>query len=189
MLISREMAALRAERQAEALARARRAVAPEPREDMAVDRGAQGPAMLARGFQVETVEADVSMPDGTQVFERTAVARVHEGVLDHYAKAGVLVGRNLTALRMLAKLYHIGRIAPGTGRGSGPRGHGEMTDGQARAWADYCHATDHLSTGVRATVEDVARDRFPTTMDSAAKLRRGAWELADLWRLPADKIP
>lgn len=143
--------------------------------------------MLTRGFQVETVEADVRMPDGSQTFERVSVARVREGVLDHYARIGVLVGRNLEAMQMLARCYQVGRISPGTGRGSGPRGHGEMTDGQARAWADYCHATDHLSAGVRITVEDVARDRFPTGQNAADKLRRGAWELADLWRLPPDK--
>jgi hypothetical protein len=113
--------------------------------------------------------------------------RVHEGVLEHYAKAGVLAGRNLDAMRTLSRLYHIAKIVPGTGRALGSRAYGEMTDKQARAWADYCHATDHLSRGVRPTIEDVARDRFPSGIDAALKLRQGSQELADLWRLEADR--
>jgi hypothetical protein len=181
-------AADRADQRHADLERALRVGAPEQWAS-ASDRGAQGQAMQARGAKVEDVEVDVHEQAGATYLERAAVARVRDGVIDHYERIGVLWGRRLEALQDLARLYQRGRVAPGTGRSAGGRGHAEMSDEQARAWADYCQATDHLSPGVRTVVEDVARDRFPQALDTVDRLRRGSRELADHFRLLPDKVP
>jgi hypothetical protein len=187
VLVTREMAALKAERDAAAKERVRLVGAAETWAS-AADRGAQGPAMQARGVKVEDVLVDVREEAGTTYLERASVARVRDGVIDHYERAGVLWGRRLDAMVQLADLYQGCRIAPGTGRSGGGRGYGGMSTGQARDWADYCRATDHLSLSVRPVVEDVARGLFPSSLDAAAKLRDGARQLADHFRLTRDKI-
>lgn len=181
-------AADREDRQRAELQRACR-VGAEEQWASASDRGAQGPAMAARGAKVEDVEVDVHEHAGATYLERASVARVRDGVIDHYERIGVLWGRRLEAMQDLARLYQRGRVAPGTGRSSGGRGHAEMSDEQARAWTDYCQATDHLSPGVRTVVEDVARDRFPQALDTVDRLRRGSCELANQFRLLPDKLP
>ena len=187
VLVTREMAALKAERDAAAKERVRRVGAPEVWAS-AMDRGTQGPAMRARGVKVEDVLVDVRGEAELTHLERVSVARVRDGVIDHYERAGVLWGRRLDAMVQLADLYQGSRIAPGTGRSGGGRGYGGMSAGQARDWADYCRATDHLSPGVRPVVEDVARGLFPSSLEAAAKLRDGAWQLADHFRLTPDKV-
>lgn len=174
------------QRQAE-LERARRVGAPEQWAS-ASDRGAQGLAMQARGAKVEDVEVDVQEHAGATYLERASVAVVRDGVVDHYERIGVLWGRRLDAITELSSLYQRSRIAPGTGRSGGGRGYSQMSEGQARDWAEYCRATDHLGPGVRPVVEDVARDIFPSALDTVAKLRRGAWELADHFQLSPDKV-
>jgi hypothetical protein len=188
VLVANEMAAMKAEMRAQEMSRARRVAAPEVRETSS-DRGAQGPAMAGRGLEVVTVEADVHAPDGSVSFERSSVARVMDGVIDHYTRIGVLWGRRLEAVVTLAGHYQAGRVAPGTARTMGVRGYGEMNDFQAEEWKRYCQATDHLSVGVRHVVEDVARGRFPAALDAVSRLRDGASELADYFRLFPDKTP
>lgn len=187
-MILRELEAARAEARAASLAQARRACAADARPEAVADRGTQGPAMLARQPTVEERLVDVLDDPDSPCLERVAVAVVQDGVMDHYVRIGALWGRRLEAMQKMAGLYLRAGIAPGTGRAFGSRAHGEMTDAQARAWADFCHASDHLSPGVRTVVEDVARDRFPVASNVVEKLRDGAAELADYWRLDADKI-
>lgn len=187
-LISREIAAARTAREDEARMRvARIALSHERDEPGEADRGATGQAMRARGATVETVEDDVNLEDGTREFQRNSVARVRDGVMQHYVTAGLLWGRRLDAMTMLADLYGAARISPGTGRAFGVRAHGEMTDQQARAWADWCRACDHVEQRSRETVEEVARGRFPCRLNAATELRDGAWDLAEFWQLPPDK--
>ncbi|MBP0492100.1 hypothetical protein [Roseomonas indoligenes] len=185
----RENAIARAQRAAAAMEQARRAAAGDFRPEAVADRGAQGPAMLARQPKVEERLVDVLDDPDAPCLERVAVVVVPDGVLDHYVRAGILSGRRLEAMQKMAWIYAHAGIAPGTGRSFGGRAHGEMTDTQARAWADFCHASDHLSQGVRPVVEDVARDRFPGGLNAVEKLRNGAAELADYWRLDPDKKP
>lgn len=187
-LISREIAATRSRKEEEARMRvARIALAHERDEPGEADRGPSGLAMKARGATVETVEADVQREDGTLEFQRNAVARVRDGVMEHYVQAGILWGRRLDAMTMLAALYTAARITPGTGRAFGVRAHGQMTDAQAMAWSDWCRACDHVERRSRETVEEVARGRFPCRQNAATELRDGAWDLAEFWRLPPDK--
>lgn len=180
-------AAERAEQARQALERARRVGAPEQWASNA-DRGAQGLAMAARGAKVEDVLVDVQEQAGETYLERASVARVRDGVIDHYERIGVLWGRRLDAVAQLSDLYQRSRIAPGTARSGGGQGYGNMSAAQAMAWKDWCRAGDHLRPGERPVVEDVARGFFPAALGAAAKLRSGAWDLANHFLLSPDKI-
>lgn len=147
-----------------------------------VDRGTTGLAMLARPVCYETIEDDVHGEDGTRRFERTEVLRVRDGVLDHYARIGVLAGFALEAAIMLAQLYEAGRNAP-TGWRSGGAGNGEMSDERAAAWADYCRALDHLPRKCEPSCADIARGRFPAGMHAVGHMKEGFETLVKYFRL------
>ena len=190
VLVTREMAALKAERDAAAQERVRRVGAPEVWAS-AADRGTQGPAMQARGVKVEDVLVDVRGEAELTHLERVSVAVVRDGVIDHYARIGVLWGRRLEAVEKMAGLYRASRVGPGAARGGDglDRGYDEIKDGRSTAWGQFRQASDHLSAGVREVVEDVARGLFPAAADTVSKLRLGAWELADYFQLFPDKHP
>ncbi|WP_338661761.1 hypothetical protein VQH23_16190 [Pararoseomonas sp. SCSIO 73927] len=191
VLVSREQAAAKAERLAAQRAQLRRVGASETWASDA-DRGAQGPAMRARGVKVEDVLVDTREgDDGLTKLERVTVARVRDGVIDHYERAGVLWGRRLEAMEKLAGLYQSSRVSPGVQRGGDglDRGHDEIKDRRSTAWGKFCQASDHLSASVRNVVEDVARGLFPSALDAVPKLRLGAMQLADHFQLCPDKHP
>lgn len=149
----------------------------------AADRGADGPAMLARPFTMATIEDDTAGDDGTSRFTRSEVKRINDTVLDWYAEHGVLTGRRHDAARELARLYHDGRNAPTGYRVGGGHGGGEMSDDRAEAWAAYCRALDHLPKRCEAACADVARGMWPTGLNSVAAIQEGFGVLADLWRM------
>ena len=187
-MVAAELAARRAEGEQEARMRVLRIGLAHERDEVGeADRGTTGEAMKQRGAQVETVEADVETESGEREYQRVSVAVVRDGVMDHYVRAGVLVGRRLDAMEQFAGYYTAARIAPGTSRSGGPRGHGEMSEDQTDAWGRWCKASDHVDRRCRETVEDVARGRFPCRHNAVCELRQGAADLADFFGMRADR--
>ncbi len=156
------------------------------RTDSYADRGATGPAMLARRASLTVIEDDTTAEDGSRRFTRTEVLRVADGVIDWYAERGILHGRRLAAAQELARLYEAGRIAPCGYSGSGGGG-GEMSDDRAEAWGTYCRALDTVPRRCQDACMDVARNRWPTDQNAVRNMQDGFAALADLWREPGDR--
>lgn len=148
-----------------------------------VDRGADGPAMLARPWVMVTIEDDTAGEDGASRFTRSEVKRVNDTVLDWYAERGILTGRRYDAAKELARLYHEGRNAPTGYRVCGTQGGGEMSDERAESWGKYCRALDHLPKRCESACADVARNAWPTGQNAVANIQEGFGVLADLWRM------
>lgn len=153
-------------------------------DDAHVDRGADGPAMVARPFVMATIEDDTATEDGSRRFTRSEVKRVRDSVIDFYADRGILHGATLDAATDLAKLYQAGRNAPTGYRTGSEFGGGEMSDERAEAWKAYCRALDHLPKRCVSACEDVARDKFPTDLNAVANMTEGFKVLAKMWRKP-----
>lgn len=143
--------------------------------------------MQARGAKVEDVLVDVREEAGSSYLERASVAIVRDGVIEHYVRAGALWGRRLDAMVQLAGHYAASKVGVGITRSFSAPSHGEMHDHHAAEWKRFCQASDHLSPRVRSVVEDVARGKYPAAQDTVARLRDGAQELADYFRLFPDK--
>lgn len=152
-----------------------------------IDRGADGPAMLARPFVMVTIEDDTEASDGSRQFTRSEVPRYRETVIDMYAAKGILHGRRLEAAVALAEMYQEGRVAPSGWRQAGVYGGGEMSDARAEAWRQYCRALDHIPKRCESVCMDVARGMWPAGMRAVELMQEGFAALADHWRLPLDK--
>lgn len=149
----------------------------------AADRGADGPAMLARAASLTIIEDDTAAEDGSARFTRTEVNRVRDAVLDMYAEHGILTGRRLSAAQELARLYDAGKVAPTGYRVSGGHGGGEMSDERAEAWAAYCRALEAMPIRCQDACMDVARGVWPTDARAVANMQDGFAALALLWRM------
>ncbi|EHM01212.1 hypothetical protein HMPREF9946_02216 [Acetobacteraceae bacterium AT-5844] len=158
----------------------------------AADRGPTGPAAMARPRGIETVTDDVWVEAGARRYSRTDVMRYRDGVLEHYAAAGILTGTSLDAAIELARLYRHARAtmaAPGPalcqyGAPHGGRRPSEsQEDFEARVWRDFNQAVDHLPRGSVSACVDVARGLFPTGTDAVWHMQTGFEALASYWRL------
>jgi hypothetical protein len=162
----------------------------EPPETSA-DRGATGQAAQARPHGIETVEDDVWEDSRGRHFSRTDVMRYRDGVLEHYAEAGILTGHLLDAAQELARLYRMARatmVVPGHalcryGAPAGRRPSESQEEFEARVWQDFNRAVDHLPRASEAPCVDVARGLFPTGHDAVYHMVNGFEALAKLWKM------
>ncbi|EHM01409.1 hypothetical protein HMPREF9946_02148 [Acetobacteraceae bacterium AT-5844] len=163
----------------------------EPLVEGAADRGATGPAALARPRGIETIQDDVWDDARGRHYSRTDVMRFRDGVLEHYAEAGILTGHLLDAAMELARLYRLARATmdvPGAalcqyGEQAGRRPSESQEEFEARVWKDFNRAVDHLPRGSRPACVDVARGLFPTGHDAVHHMRWGFEALAKLWKM------
>jgi hypothetical protein len=153
------------------------------RAEPAADRGADGPAMLARPSFLTVIEDDTAADDGSPRFTRSEVRRINDTVLGWYAERGILTGGRYDAAVELARLYHQGNNAPTRYRVSSVRGGGEMSDERAEAWGLYCRALDHLPKRCESACADIARGMWPTGLNAVANMQEGFDVLAQMWRM------
>lgn len=166
------------------------AASAEPFVEGAADRGATGLALMARPRGIDTVTDDVEDSRGRH-FTRTDVMRYRDGVLEHYAEAGVLGGHLLDAAQELARLYRLARstmVVPGTalsqyGAPAGRLPSESQEEYEARVWKDFNRAVDHIPKGCVPACVDVARGLFPTGVDSVYHMQTGFEALARLWKM------
>jgi hypothetical protein len=165
----------------------------EPIVEGAADRGASGPAVLVRPRSIVTVSDDVFDEAGGRHYSRTDVMRFRDGVLEHYAEAGILAGHLLDAAMELSRLYRMARATmdvPGAalakyGDQPGRKPAESHEQFEARVWKDFNRAVDHLPRGARPACVDVARGLFPTGHDAVHHMRQGFTALASLWKMGA----
>jgi hypothetical protein len=163
----------------------------EPLVEGAADRGATGPAVLARPRGIVTVTDDMCDEAGGRHYSRTDVMRFRDGVLDHYAAAGILGDHLLDAAMELARLYRLARATmdvPGAalakyGDQPGRKPAESQEQFEARVWTDFNRAVDHIPRGSQPACVDLARGLFPTGHDTVHHLLRGYSALATFWKM------
>lgn len=135
------------------------------------DHGANGQAMKARQSEVvETADAGV-----------TVRWMQDDGPIAHYRRAALLTDRQCDALARLSEWYEDSGRRCGVVSGYGARvgGFAEMSDGQAKAWKEYCRLLEVVPANSRHALALVAGGDFPGFSGALNLLRQGSTALAD----------